>query len=620
MKIFFLPVIALFLFASCDKDENQNRTITKKHLQGKIEKGPFITGSKVTLYELNEQLQQTGTNIFSTETTDDIGSFSFDTKMSLTSPFVEIEISGYFFNEYRNSLSDSQIKLNALADITQKEKINVNILTHLEYKRIKKLVTEEKSFAEAKKQAQKELLNSFFITQDFSDFEDISFTDNSDASTALLAISSVLLEGKKESEFSQFIAMLSNNFAENGKIEDNTLLNEIKYSNANINSETVKENLVNYYHEKGYTLELSDVWKYIDRNGDGTLNEEDKFINEPSTPLPEESIFEKEENTQSILTNTYEKVRSYVQYVLVLDAKRSKGETIDESSSYVQNAFAATYRAIHQLNFILEGLNRESLLYDPKPYIATAKTLRALLYIDMVQHWGDMPLITKTMGIDDNIYVSRTPKNDIFTYLENDLADVKQYLPNEVYSYSNPVIPAPVADAILTTISLEKGNNASIYLDNLLNCSIFELENQTTDVYNSLTKEIILGIITSDDQPPFSTELKKGKYLPIFSYSGILLNYAENLLTQANTSKALEVINSVRTAKGMESLTDNTNLKKDLAATWNNVPGLDYGYFTLVKRLNLATEFFGLSEHFLLLPIPLSELNLNPNMTQNPGY
>ena len=151
MKGAIFTIILFIFFMSCDKDESKDivRPVSKENIQGKTEKGPFVTGSKVTLYELDAQLRQTGKNIFTTETTDDIGSFTFDSKMELSSQFVEVEINGYFFNEYKNSLSDSQIKLNAITDVSGRNKINVNILTHLEYKRIKKLVAGGVNFSNA---------------------------------------------------------------------------------------------------------------------------------------------------------------------------------------------------------------------------------------------------------------------------------------------------------------------------------------------------------------------------------------------------------------------------------------------------------------------------------------
>jgi starch-binding outer membrane protein, SusD/RagB family len=44
-----------------------------------------------------------------------------------------------------------------------------------------------------------------------------------------------------------------------------------------------------------------------------------------------------------------------------------------------------------------------------------------------------------------------------------------------------------------------------------------------------------------------------------------------------------------------------------------------------LKRTGKAVETltnlgYTLDEHLLLLPIPLTERNINPNLTQNPGY
>lgn len=157
----FLSAIILMACSKSDEDVpsgDEDNRIVKTTITGKIEKGPFLTGSKITLYELDKELKQTGKNIFKTETTNDNGDFVFDSKMELLSQFVELEISGYFFNEVTGIRSSSQITLNVLADVSGKDKVNVNILTHLVYKRIKNLISEGLSFPVAQKQAHKELL------------------------------------------------------------------------------------------------------------------------------------------------------------------------------------------------------------------------------------------------------------------------------------------------------------------------------------------------------------------------------------------------------------------------------------------------------------------------------
>lgn len=170
-KITSILFLALII-AACSKSGedipniDEVNPIVKSKLTGKIEKGPFLTGSKITLYELDRDLNPTGKNIFKTETTNNKGDFIFDSKMELLTQFVELEISGYFYNEVTGVRSTSPITLNALADVSGKSKVNVNIITHLVYKRIKNLVSEGLSFSVAQKQAHKELLKVFSITKD----------------------------------------------------------------------------------------------------------------------------------------------------------------------------------------------------------------------------------------------------------------------------------------------------------------------------------------------------------------------------------------------------------------------------------------------------------------------
>lgn len=162
-------VLILFVMTvtilGCSGDEDKKSSDSKSGINGTIEKGPFLTGSKVTLYELDKKLNQTGKS-FKTETINDKGDFVFP-KVELSSQYVEFEINGYFYNEVTGRRSNSQINLNAITDVSSQEKVNVNILTHLEFKRVKTLMAEGKDFSSAKKEAEMELLKVFYITKGF---------------------------------------------------------------------------------------------------------------------------------------------------------------------------------------------------------------------------------------------------------------------------------------------------------------------------------------------------------------------------------------------------------------------------------------------------------------------
>ena len=130
-------------------------------------------------------------------------------------------------------LSNSQITLKAIANANETKNLNVNLLTHLEYACVKKLVKDGESFSKAKEQAEKEILKAFAITDKMSTPEKVSLTDNNKDASILLAISSIMLYDKSEAEFSEFIAKFSSDLEKDGTIDDNTVKEKIKEGQEN---------------------------------------------------------------------------------------------------------------------------------------------------------------------------------------------------------------------------------------------------------------------------------------------------------------------------------------------------------------------------------------------------
>ena len=85
-----------------------------------------------------------------------------------------------------------------------------------------------------------------------------------------------------------------------------------------------------------------------------------------------------------------------------------------------------------------------------------------------------------------------------------------------------------------------------------------------------------------------------------------------------NSSSANDLIDQIIIAKGID--VSETNQLKKIAVIRNMLFEQTNGYFAYLKRSGLAKELLGLDDYQLLLPIPLSELNMNLYMTQNPGY
>ena len=138
---FFINLVLLFTACSSD-DKNAGGTseaensiaITDKEIAGVTQKGPFTKGSNVTLYELNFRTRaQTGKS-FIGKISDSTGSFSIN-KIELASQYALLQAEGYYLNEITGKVSASQIALNAISDLSERDNVNINLLTHLEYER-----------------------------------------------------------------------------------------------------------------------------------------------------------------------------------------------------------------------------------------------------------------------------------------------------------------------------------------------------------------------------------------------------------------------------------------------------------------------------------------------------
>ena len=104
----------------------------------------------------------------------------------------------------------------------------------------------------------------------------------------------------------------------------------------------------------------------------------------------------------------------------------------------------------------------------------------------------------------------------------------------------------------------------------------------------------------------------------IKTYSDVLLSLAECESKLGNEAKAREYLAQVKTAKSIE--TTSSEVIPAISEVRSKIQ-IDFGgYFAFLKRTGLALTILGIEEYQLLLPIPQNDINMNPTMTQNPGY
>lgn len=249
MKKMFLGGLAIAvsaMFLACSDDSSSASSskaieIKDKTVKGISQKGPFVKGSTVKVYELEEKtFDQTGKS-FKGDITSDKGEFSVKS-VSLASQYALLEANGYYRNEITGEKSKGTITLNAFTDLSDREKVNVNILTHLEYPRIMKLIESGKTPEEAKEQAESEIFEAFGLEAENNKFEDLSIFNDK----ALLSIS-VLLSGNRDAaNLTELLSDISEDIAKDGKWDHEKTKKSIANEANELDLKKIRENIENW--------------------------------------------------------------------------------------------------------------------------------------------------------------------------------------------------------------------------------------------------------------------------------------------------------------------------------------------------------------------------------------
>lgn len=737
-KFFYLFVVFVFTLSSCSEGnglENDFRPATYSVL-GKVEKGPFVSGSTITIQPMDGNLQMLG-SLYSSTIQDDLGNFLFGSKL-FESPYAELTANGYFFNEVSGKLSQSTLSLRALVDLSDKTTVNVNLFTHLKYQRVQKLVADGIKFGDANTQAQKELFIAFglqkYTEKDASTF---SITGGTDESAALIAVSSLLLVGRSEAALTEYLAKLCREFGEKGSFEENTKqqINKDKEVVKNRLS-SVRNNVIARYESLGLNVEVKDLRRFIDWDNDGIAgnevlqegqeiklettklyvpNEGGVYEIGISSPVPvylepqsdvgevggETSVeqnmdiyegiaggnisMEKslDDNILTITIKPLYSKSSKTSYIAIYDGLSNVvghieitqegnsaisipklGDTgkelVVDFASYMAHGFSefnvieqyyhwnkkadyvnqyvspnngtisgmwgAFYSANNQIMRFKDTEAKQAAVYQD--YF---NVFSAMLYYYMVVAWGDVPYYN---FVSDQ-FMPRTPQNEIFADLKTNLEKAIDYFEekrnNSLSNDANDFffLSKDVARILLADICMYQGeyNEARQLLKQVISNHFYELDasnynNEETinDLFdNGNNREIIFATkYYNEIRTRGNISIVTPTFMPIMTYTDVMLAYAECLYKNGMTSDAEKQLLQVIEAKNI-SVSGNSILEKIKDARLQLMLYTNTN-FAFMKRNNLSNETYSIEEYKTLLPIPLTQILKNPYMTQNPGY
>lgn len=279
-KIFLISLVYLLMMACSDQDPEKK--FKKEMISGLVQKGPYNSGSIVTLYDLSEKLSHTGIT-YQTSVLDNTGKFEFK-DILLSSGYVLLSADGFFFNECAGETSASTLRLNAIADVSIQNTVNINILTHLSKDRIENLVgTNGMNFNNARSQALREILSIFSLEkEDIRNADLLNIAENHEDHAVLMAASVILMGMRSTGELSELMGSISSDMKVDGVLNDSTLGSCLINDARLVNQRDIRENIENRYDELGNAASLSDFESYMNQFIEDNVYKITKIIEYPA--------------------------------------------------------------------------------------------------------------------------------------------------------------------------------------------------------------------------------------------------------------------------------------------------------------------------------------------------
>jgi len=231
--------------ASCSGDDGggkPHKTVKKEKISGVSQKGPFAQGATVKVYELDLNMAKTGK--FFDGKTDDKGNFEIEINDELVSPYVILEVKGSYVSEVSGQSSNGSITLNAIADVSNRDKVNINVLTHLEYDKALELAKKGSELDVAKKEAQKDVLNALGIKRGsgVENSEDMTLFGGNAGDSVLLVTSVILQADRTTEEVSSLLSEFSSEIKNSGALSE-AIKSEVANGVESLNIDDLKGNI-----------------------------------------------------------------------------------------------------------------------------------------------------------------------------------------------------------------------------------------------------------------------------------------------------------------------------------------------------------------------------------------
>lgn len=282
------------------------------------------------------------------------------------------------------------------------------------------------------------------------------------------------------------------------------------------------------------------------------------------------------------------------------------------------NYWSNEYSSLNLIAYLYRADSMYRAVYSP--YL---NVYRDMCYYQMLIWWGGV-VVVPNAGFESYADPSRTSESSILQMLEEELVeairnlDEKKCVAFATNANDALFVSKDVARILLAKVYMyqQKWAAASNLLQKVVDKSIYPIEKVPTK-YTSENKDLILALMVGNESRA-SRVYVDGSHedvVPIMTTTDVKLLYAECEIHLGNNAKASKYISEVDNVNGISGTSVSVEGIKQLRKSLKL-----QDYFAFLKRNGLAIKELGLEKYQLLLPIPENAIDMNPNLTQNPGY
>lgn len=160
---------------------------------------------------------------------------------------------------------------------------------------------------------------------------------------------------------------------------------------------------------------------------------------------------------------------------------------LDINPTQFQGTWGSLYATINYANTLIENISTIEMDENLKTrYTSEARALRAMTYFILVQSFGDVPLIISPTTDEENNYLPRTDKEQVYDFIIGEMTESMVHLPTEYSSSDVGRVTKGAVQSLLARIYLFRNDfpAARDMALTVMNSEIYGLEDNLKDLYD----------------------------------------------------------------------------------------------------------------------------------------